>query len=245
VQLADGRRAEATVIGTDEPTDLAVLKIDLPQLPVMTLGRSDRIDVGDYVLAIGNPFGLSQTVTHGIVSAKGRALLGAVANFESFIQTDAAINAGNSGGALVNIRGELIGINTAEVKDADGIGLAIPVEMVRGVMTEILQRGHVVRGWIGWLVRQNTEEESRAMQLPYMGLIVINLAPNSPARQPGGLVIGDKIETIDGQPVQTTQDVASRVAIHKPGTKVTITGLRADRQPFSAEITVIEEPTEQ
>ncbi len=168
VQLADGRSAAARIVGTDPDTDIAVLKIDLPHLPVMTLGRSDRLAVGDTVLAIGNPLGLSQTVTHGIVSATGRAPLG-VATFEDFIQTDAAINAGNSGGALVNARGELIGINTAVLgKDlgADGLGVAIPVDLVRGVMREILQHGRVVRGWIGIALADISDVDARQVACP-------------------------------------------------------------------------------
>jgi S1-C subfamily serine protease len=147
IQLADGRIATPTIVGTDPDTDLAVLKIDLDNLPVMPLGRSDELRAGDVVLAIGNPFGLSQTVTQGIVSATGRGRLG-VTDFEDFIQTDAAINFGNSGGALINTEGELIGINTAVLAQAlgtDGISFAIPVNMVRGVMEQILEHGRVRR----------------------------------------------------------------------------------------------------
>jgi serine protease DegS len=165
VRLADGREAAAEVVGSDPDTDIAVLKVDsreldLRDLPVMKFGRSDRVAVGDVVLAIGNPLGLSQTVTAGIVSATGRAELG-VSTFEDFIQTDAAINEGNSGGALVNTRGELIGINTAVLGrnlDAEGIGISIPVDMVRGVMREILTHGRVTRGWLG-LVLEDVPEE--------------------------------------------------------------------------------------
>jgi S1-C subfamily serine protease len=246
VQLADGRSAAAHVVGLDPDTDLAVLKIDLPDLPVMKLGRSDRLAVGDVVLAIGNPFGLSQTVTHGIVSATGRALQGAVANFEDFIQTDAAINHGNSGGALVNARGELIGINTAVLgqdSGAEGLGLAIPVDLVRGVMREILLNdGRVIRGSIGFAARLYSELDARQAGLPYSGLIVIALAPDSPAREPGGLAIGDRIEAVDGQPVRTTQELTSRIASHKPGSIVKFTGLRGrNAQPFAAEVRVLEQ----
>ena len=166
VQLADGRSAAAKVVGRDPDTDIAVLKIDLPRLPVMTLGRSDRIEVGDVVLAIGNPLGLTQTVTHGIVSATGRAQLG-VATFENFIQTDAAINVGNSGGALVNLRGELVGINTAVLGKnlgAEGIGVAIPVDLVRGVMSELLEHGRVIRGWIGILPEDISAQHVQAAE---------------------------------------------------------------------------------
>jgi serine protease DegS len=242
VQLADGRSAAAIVVGRDPDTDLAVLKIDLPRLPVMTLGRSDRVAVGDQVLAIGNPLGLSQTVTHGIVSATGRAQLG-VAHYEDFIQTDAAINAGNSGGALVSARGELIGINTAVLgKDqgAEGLGVAIPVDLVRGVMREILQHGRVVRGWIGIVLADVSAVDAQRAGLPNAGVLVWDLSPDSPARQMG-LTRFDKIETIDGQPARYAQDTLARIASRKPGTSVKITGMRG-RQPFSVDLKVIERP---
>ena len=153
VQLADGRVAEPEFVGADPDTDLALLKIDLPDLPSIGLGRSDTLEIGEIVLAIGNPYGLSQTVTLGIISATGRGL--GLTNFENFIQTDAAINIGNSGGALVNARGELIGINTARFSSnqgvPDGIGFAIPVNLVRGVIAELIENGRVVRGWLGEL----------------------------------------------------------------------------------------------
>jgi S1-C subfamily serine protease len=151
VQLADGRTADARIVGRDPDTDLAVLKIDLKALPVAVFGRSDQLKVGDVVLAIGNPIGLSQTVTHGIVSATSRQQLG-IAPLEDFIQTDAAINFGNSGGALVDSSGALVGINTAIVAKnlgVEGIGFAIPVNMVRGVLRDIIAHGRVIRGWIG------------------------------------------------------------------------------------------------
>ena len=154
VQLADGRVAVPQLVGTDPDTELALLKIDLPDLPEIRLGRSDTLEVGDVVLAIGNSLGLSQTVTMGIVSATGRGQLD-IAQFEDFIQTDAAINAGNSGGALVNARGELVGINTAVISTADdrtmpeGLGFAIPVNLVRGVMQQLIAHGRVIRGYLG------------------------------------------------------------------------------------------------
>jgi serine protease DegS len=243
VQLADSRSATAIVIGTDPDTDLAVLKITLSQLPVMALGRSDRLAVGDVVLAIGNPFGLSQTVTQGIVSATGRAQLG-LSTYENFIQTDAAINKGNSGGALVNARGELVGINTAVLgKDegADGLGVAIPVDLVRGVMQEILQNGKVVRGWIGVAMDNVPEAYAKQVGLENGGVLVLGLHDKSPARVSGGLVLYDKIETVDGQPVRNPRDALARIAIRKPGASVTIAGKRG-KQPFSTTLTVIEPP---
>jgi serine protease DegS len=240
VQLADGRSAPARVVGRDPDTDLAVLRIDLPRLPVMTLGRSDRLAVGDVVLAIGNPLGLAQTVTHGIVSATGRAQLG-VATFENFIQTDAAINVGNSGGALVNARGELIGINTAVLgKDlgAEGIGVAIPVDLVRGVMREILQHGRVIRGWIGIVPEDIPEEYVRPLGLPHAGVVIAYVFDNSPARL-AGLARGDMIEAIDGQPVRNAQDTIARIATRKPGTTLQLAGMRG-QQRFTLQLTVTE-----
>ena len=243
VQLADGRRGVAQVVGRDPDTDLAILRIGMDRLPVMTLGRSDHLQVGDIVLAIGSPLGLSQTVTHGIVSATGRAQLG-VATFENFIQTDAAINEGNSGGALVNVRGELIGINTAVLgknRGAEGIGVAIPVDLVRGVMREILAKGHVVRGWLG-LIPQDAEPE-RAAQLGYpAGSVVIeDLYIGSPAMQ-AGLGINDRIVSVDGRAVCNAQDTLAQIASHKPGTAVKLAGLRGS-QPFTLNLVAIDTPT--
>ncbi|MEO8309161.1 MAG: trypsin-like peptidase domain-containing protein [Pseudomonadota bacterium] len=241
-QLADGRVASVKVVGSDPDTDLAVLKIDLPRLPVMTLGRSDLMQVGDVVLAIGSPLGLSQTVTHGIVSATGRAQLG-VATFENFIQTDAAINIGNSGGALVNTRGELIGINTAVLGKnlgAEGIGVAIPVDLVRGVMREILQHGRVIRGWVGIVPEDISPEHVRQLNLPHAGVVISNLYRDSPALQ-AGLTRGDMIESVDGRPVRNAQDTLAQIARRKPGTAVTLVGMRGT-QRFSLQMKVVEPP---
>jgi serine protease DegS len=242
VELADRRTAVASVVGRDPDTDLAVLKIDLPRLPVMTLGRSDLVAVGDVVLAIGSPLGLTQTVTHGIVSATGRGQLG-VATFEDFIQTDAAINVGNSGGALVNYRGELIGINTAVLGKnlrAEGIGVAIPVDLVRGVMRELLEQGRVIRGWIGIVPEDIAEQHVKQLGLPHAGVVISNLYVNSPALD-AGLARGDMIETIDGKAVNSAQDAFSRIASRKPGTTITIGGMRG-QEKFSLKVQVTEAP---
>jgi len=242
VQLGDGRQAEASVVGRDPDTDIALLQIELADLPVMQLGRSDRVAVGDVVLAIGNPLGLAQTVTHGIVSATGRAQLG-VSVYEDFIQTDAAINVGNSGGALVNTRGELIGINTAVLgKDlgAEGIGVAIPVDLVRGVVQEILRNGRVVRGWIGIVPEDIPVEYVRALGLPHAGVVIANLYRDSPALG-GGLAVGDMLEAIDGQPVMSAQDTLARVAGRRPGADMRITAARGERR-FEVDLKVKEAP---
>jgi serine protease DegS len=227
VQLADGRVADAKVMGRDADTDLAVLQIGLKNLPAMELGRSDTLRVGDVVLAIGNPVGLSQTVTQGIVSATGRGQL-RVAPFESFIQTDAAINPGNSGGALVNTAGELVGINTAifaRNAGIEGIGFAIPVNLVRGVMEEIFKNGRVIRGWLGVVPQDLTPEQARALGAPDGGVLVANLYVNSPALR-AGLRPGDLITRIDDEPMQSAQEALSYVARLAPGATVRIHGLR-------------------
>lgn len=218
VQLADGRVAEAKVVGRDPDTDLALLRIDLPDLPSIRLGRSDALAVGDIVLAIGNPIGLSQTVTQGIVSATGRAQLG-LATYENFIQTDAPINVGNSGGALINNRGELVGINTAVIAKTlgvEGIGFAIPVNLVRGVINEINTRGRVVRGWIGIATDTVDEARAKSLGLPAAGVVIVRMTSNSPAQR-AGLRPGDLILSIDGKAPKDAREVLLRIADTTPG----------------------------
>ena len=242
VQLADGRIAEARVVGTDPDTDLAVLKIGLKSLPVAPLGRSDQLRVGDLVLAIGNPLGLSHTVTHGIVSAVSRAQLG-IAPVEDFIQTDAPINRGNSGGALVDASGALVGINTAMVAKSlgvEGIGFAIPVNLVRGVVSDIIDHGRVIRGWIGIAPEDLTDEQAQRLGLAQGGVVVANLYAGSPAAQ-AGLRPGDLLLAIDGTAPRGAQDVLGRISRHKPGSTVTLKGLRG-RQTFELAARVTERP---
>lgn len=220
-QFADGRIADATVVGRDPDTDLAVLRVDVARLPVMPLGRSDQLRVGDVVLAIGNPIGLSQTVTQGIVSATGRGQLG-VATFENFIQTDAPINFGNSGGALVNSEGELVGINTAIVGrnlGVEGIGFAIPVNLVRGVLREIIDHGRVIRGWIGIVTEDVSDAQARELGLVRSGVLIADLYVDSPA-QAAGLRPGDVLLAIDGTPVRSSQEVLARLASARPGSRI-------------------------
>jgi Do/DeqQ family serine protease len=242
VQLADRRVAVARVVGRDPDSDLALLKINLDHLPVMTFGHSDRLQVGDVVLAIGNPLGLSQTVTHGIVSATGRGQLG-LATFENFIQTDAAINPGNSGGALINTRGELVGINTAIVANAggvEGIGFAIPVNMVRGVIHELITHGKVVRGWIGIFPEDFSNEQASLFGLVHGGVVLWQMYPDSPALA-AGLLRGDIITGFDGAEVKSSQDIMARIASTQPGTRIKLVGLRG-RGSFEATITVRQRP---
>ena len=245
VQLADGRIAEAHVVGTDPDTDLAVLKVTLKSLPVAQLGRSDQLRVGDVVLAIGNPLGLSHTVTHGIVSAVSRAQLG-IAPVEDFIQTDAPINRGNSGGALVDSSGALIGNNTAMVAKSlgvEGIGFAIPVNLVRGVVSDIIAHGRVIRGWIGIAPEDVSEQQAQRLGLAQGGVVIANLYVGSPAQQ-AGLQPGDLLLAVDGAAPHGAQDVLGRISRHKPGSSVALKGLRG-RRPFEVEAHVTERPRPQ
>ncbi|HEU4603323.1 MAG TPA: trypsin-like peptidase domain-containing protein [Steroidobacteraceae bacterium] len=237
VQLADGRTATPVIVGTDPDSDLAVLRIDISNPPAMPMGRSDELRAGDVVLAIGNPFGLSQTVTQGIVSATGRGRLG-VTDFEDFIQTDAAINFGNSGGALINLDGELIGINTAVLSQTlgtDGISFAIPVNMVRGVMDEIIKHGHVLRGWLGVSTEELSRSDARALGIsPPVALRITAIDPRGPAAA-SGLRVNDVLIKLNGQQLNTAQEALNRVAAMRPGTTITITVLRGkDRLNLSA-----------
>jgi len=215
VQIADGRIADATIVGQDPDTDIAILHLAMNKLPIMPVGRSDTLRVGDIVLAIGNPYGLSQTVTQGIVSATGRGQLG-LATFENFIQTDAAINLGNSGGALIDAHGDLVGINTAVLNRAyggpEGIGFAIPVNLVRGVMEQILKQGHVVRGWLGFRAAGRVRRAGRAARnRGGGGITVVNILVKSPAFE-SGVRPGDLITGLAGEPVLSSQDLVSKVA---------------------------------
>src|SRR6202030_796084 len=208
VQLADGRIADATIVGQDPDTDIAILDLEIGDLPIMPMGRSDTLRVGDIVLAIGNPYGIGQTVTQGIVSATGRGQLG-LATFENFIQTDAAINLGNSGGALIDANGDLVGINTAVLNRAsggpEGIGFAIPVNLVRGVMEQILKDGHVVRGWLGFVPQDLSDEQAAQLGIAAGGgVTVVNILVNSPAFQ-SGVRPGDLITGLAGEPVRRSQ----------------------------------------
>ena len=242
VQLADGRVATPQVVGVDPDTDLAVLKVDLSNLPVIAFGRSDQLQVGDVVLAIGDPLGLSQTVTHGIVSATARGQLG-ITTFEDFIQTDAPINFGNSGGALVDSSGALIGINTAMVAKSlgvEGIGFAIPVDMVRGVLHDIIKYGRVIRGWIGIVPEDISDAEAQQLGLAHGGVVVANLYVDSPARQ-SGLKPGDLLLSIDGIPVTSAEGANARIAGCKPGSMLTLRDQRGSSQ-FDVKVRVVERP---
>ena len=223
VTLSDKREYKARLIGTDPKTDVAVLKIDAGSLPSIVIGDSSKVQVGDYALAVGNPFGVGQTVTMGIVSAKGRTHLG-IEDYEDFIQTDAPINPGNSGGALVNDRGELVGINTAIIAHGSegnqGIGFAVPVNLVRTVMDQILKTGKVTRAYIGIVPQDMTPAMARAFgDKDLSGALVGDVSPNSPA-QKAGLQKGDIIIAMNGKPVNDSNDLRMTVSMMVPGSRV-------------------------
>ena len=234
VVLNDTRKTRAKVIGTDPDTDLAILKIDLDKLPVIVLGNSDELQVGDPVLAIGNPFGVGQTVTGGIVSALGRNQLG-INTFEKFIQTDAAINPGNSGGALVDVNGNLLGINTAIYSRSGGsmgIGFAIPVSTAKQVLEGIVTEGQVTRGWIGVEPQELNAELIEAFKLKPEaakagGVIITGVLQNGPAAL-GGIRPGDVIMAVNGQPVRNVSQLLTAVAALKPGAPAPLKVLRGD-----------------
>jgi serine peptidase DegS len=245
VQMADGRIASPSVVGVDAETDLAVLKVDLGTLTAIPLGRSDQLRIGDVVLAIGNPYGLSKTVTQGIVSATGRGLLG-LNTFENFIQTDAAINEGNSGGALINTLGELVGINTAVLAQdtgTEGISFAIPVDLVRGVVDEIKLQGRVIRGWVGLEPDELTRAEANALGIDASsGIILTRVFDGGPAAS-AGLVPGDVILAINGETVRSRQQALLIVAALEPGDRVLLDCCRNGKR-FSATLTAAERPPE-
>ena len=228
VTLSDKRNFTADIVGTDPKTDLALLKIDADNLPVLPWGDSGKLQVGEMVLAIGNPFGLSQTVTMGIVSAVGRANVGIV-DYEDFIQTDAAINPGNSGGALVNLKGELIGINTAIFTRSGGymgIGFAIPSNMAKFIQASLTEHGKVIRGWLGVSIQDLTADLQEQFDAPdQRGVLVSDVVEDSPAEE-GGLKRGDIIRQYDSYEVKDSRHLRSLVAETRPNASVTIQVLR-------------------
>jgi len=243
VFLGDKREFKGKVVGTDPKTDIAVVKIDAKGLPTIPMGDSDKLQVGEYVLAIGNPFGLNQTVTMGIVSAVGRANVG-IAEYEDFIQTDAAINPGNSGGALVNVRGELIGINTAIFSQSGGymgVGFAVPSNMARSVMENLVKSGKVTRGWLGISIQEITPDLAKQFALPdAKGALVSDVLENSPAAK-AGLQQGDVIVSYDGKPVENPGSLRNHVAQTGVGKKVKI-GVLRDKKEKEFEVLIAEQP---
>lgn len=245
IKLSDKREFKGKMIGSDPKTDIAVIKIQAEKLPSIKWGDSDKLKVGEMVLAIGNPFGLNQTVTSGIISATGRANVG-IADYEDFIQTDAAINPGNSGGALVNIRGELVGINTAIFSTSGGymgIGFAIPSNMVKVVMDNLIKKGKVVRGWLGVSIQPITPELAKQFGIQEnKGVLIGDVLEDSPAEK-AGLKRGDVIIEIDGKEFSDPSALRNAVASIPPGKEINIKILR-DAKQMNLKATISELPAD-
>ncbi len=246
VVLGDGQPMKAQVVGTDPDTDLALLNTGQKGLKAIHAGDSNNLQVGDVVLAIGNPFGVGQTVTMGIVGATGRSQLG-INTFENFIQTDAAINPGNSGGALINAHGELVGINTAifsKSGGSHGIGFAIPVKLAEGVMQQLLKNGRVVRGWLGLAGQDMTAELAKSFNLKEAaGVLISGVQEGGPADL-AGIRPGDIISQINDQGPMSTYEILNYITTLTPGGKVEVSGWRGDSK-FKTEVTVAERPQQQ
>lgn len=243
VALVDGRKAKARIIGSDPGTDLAVLKINLKNLPAITFGQSDEVKVGDIVLAMGNPFGVGQSVTMGIVGALGRSRVG-INTFENFIQTDAAINPGNSGGALTDTSGNLIGINTAiysRTGGSLGIGFAIPVNVAKQIMAQILETGSVTRGWLGVSMQDMTPELAESFELDNLsGVLVASVLKDGPADK-AGIKPGDILIAVGDKTVENSSEILNLVAELPPGDTVNLTVLR-DKKEKSIRVKVGKRP---
>ncbi len=233
VSLQDGRKFDAKLIGTDPDTDIAVLKIEPDHLTALPFADSEKLRVGDFVVAIGNPFGLGQTVTSGIISALDRSGLG-IGRFEDYIQTDASINQGNSGGALIDLRGHLIGINNAIYSRSGGnigIGFAIPINMAREIMAQLIENGSIQRGRLGAQAQDLTQELAKAFNLDpnTHGAVVVKVIPNSPADK-AGLLVGDVIQRVNQRPVNKADDLHNTIGLLRLGTKVDLDVLRHGRK---------------
>jgi len=247
VDLSDQRTLPATVVGSDPPSDLAVLKINASNLPVLHLANSDQARVGDIVLAIGNPLGIGKTVTNGIISAKGRYTGLSNGSFEDFIQTDAPINKGNSGGALVNTNGDLVGINSQIISTTGasiGLGFAIPSNMARTVMDQIIGHGKVTRGQLGVTVQPITPDLAASLGLKQSGgVVVTSVLPNGAASK-GGIKVGDAITGLNGKPVENPNSFRNAIAAMAPGTNVTLTVVRnGQQQQIQASLTELNAQT--
>lgn len=229
IRLLDGRELKGTLRGSDPKTDLAVVKVEASDLPVAVLGDSDKMQVGEWAIAVGNPFGLEETVTVGVISAKGRTGLG-TGTYEDFIQTDASINPGNSGGPLVNIDGEVIGINAMIIQPGQGIGFAIPINLAKTIMSQLIERGRVVRPWIGIGLQDLTEDLMRSFNVKEKeGALVSQVFEQSPA-ETAGFKVGDIILEIDGVKISSSQDVVREVLKKAVGQKVQFAILREGKR---------------
>jgi Do/DeqQ family serine protease len=245
VRLSDDRKFPAAIVGRDSKTDLAVLKIDAPagSLPVAVLGDSDTLRPGQWAIAIGNPFGLDRTVTIGHISATGRTQVG-VATYEAFIQTDASINPGNSGGPLLNIEGKVVGINTAIVSSGQGIGFSIPINMAREIMTQLIAKGRVVRGWLGIVIQELTPELAEGFGVKKeSGVLVADVMHDSPA-EGAGIKSGDIIVEFDGAPIKSVTDLQRRVAAVAPGRSAPLVVIR-DKLSTRLSVKIGEQPDDE
>ncbi len=238
VKFSDGKEYEAKVVGKDAKTDIALIKVKVRNsLPVAVLGDSDKLEVGDWVIAIGNPYGLDHTVTAGIVSAKGRVI--GQGPYDDFIQTDASINPGNSGGPLFNLKGEVVGINTAIISGGQGIGFAIPINMAKGLLPQLKTSGKVVRGWLGVVIQKVTPELAKSFGLKELqGALVSDVVDDSPAAR-AGVKRGDVILSFDGKPIKEMDELPKIVAAVEVGKKVKIRLIR-DGSPLDVDVTVTE-----
>jgi len=242
IRLSDGRELKGSVRGTDPRTDLAVVEVEATNLPAAALGNSDKIEVGEWAIAIGSPFGLQETVTVGVISAKGRTGL-RTGTYEDFIQTDASINPGNSGGPLVNIDGEVIGINAMIIQPGQGIGFAIPINLARDIMTELIRSGKVVRPWVGIGLQDLTEDLVKSFNLKEKeGALISQVYEGSPAEK-SDLRAGDVIVEIDGKKVQNSQEVVREVLKKKVGEKIEFVVIR-EGKPTKVSVTTAPMPSE-
>ncbi|MDH3609242.1 MAG: trypsin-like peptidase domain-containing protein [Gammaproteobacteria bacterium] len=243
VFLADGNTVSANVLGADPETDLAVLTIAVENLPGMVISDSTQLEVGDVVLAIGNPFGFGQTVTQGIISATGRDRLG-INTFENFIQTDAAINPGNSGGALINAYGELVGINTAifsKTGGSQGIGFAIPIGLASDVMSQIIEHGRVIRGWLGLELQNLSPQLAESFGLAdRIGVLVAGVVRQSPAYN-AGIRPGDIILSFENKDIRDAKTIQNEIASSKPNTEISVSGLRRGKK-FELQAKIAQRP---
>ena len=232
VKLDDGRDLQAEVVGTDPQTDVAVIKVDAKNLPVMPLGSSDILEVGEWVMAIGTPFGLAQTVTVGVVSAKGRSGMGIV-DYEDFIQTDAAINPGNSGGPLLNLEGKAVGINTAIFSRSGGymgIGFAIPIDMAKKVYTQLIDKGGITRGFLGVVIQDINSDLAESFGLKRTDGVLVSQVSEGSAAEKAGIQTGDVIVSFDGKPVKKAGPFRNRIALSAPDSRHTVTVIRDGRK---------------
>jgi serine protease Do len=233
VRLADGREFAAQVVGRDPSTDLALLRLEGARgLPTVTLGDSDQLEIGDWVVAIGNPFGLDTSVTHGLISARERVI--GMGPFDDFIQTNAQINPGNSGGPLFDMHGDVVGVTTAIMSQGQGIGFAVPINLVKDLLPNLMSNGRLVRGWLGLNVQEAGDGDARVP-------VVVDVFPHSPAEQ-AGVRPGDRVVRINGKPVQRYQQLLRKIALLAPGSTVKLELLRDDR-PVEVSATLVTRPS--